>query len=130
LSASADRGIDLIMKKKLMLVGLLVATCALLAGCGKESSNAAGGEMKGFGNASAEVKQAVDEVAKAEKANDYVAANAAYMVLLHLTLTPEQTESAQAAFRAMNARMFEAANQGDEAAKKALEAIQASRRAR
>ncbi len=107
------------MKKSLFVFSVILTLCGLMAGCGKNVAN--GNQV--FVQAAPELKQAWDQAVNADKTNDYVAAVTGYRSLMKQgnTLTADQVDAVNAAALAINQRMYAAGQNGDEAAKQALQ---------
>lgn len=102
--------------------GLCVAAAAL-GGCGKSTVDG----NKVFQSASPVLKKSWDTAMEAEKTNGYAAA------ILHLQelraqpgLSAEQTKAVEEASTAISDKMYDAANDGDPAAKQAIEDLRSA----
>lgn len=107
--------------------GLMIAAALAslaLAGCSRKPAGLTPKEKQVFDSAPPEVKQNWDAALAAEKANDYVASLSLFNELLQQNLSPEQRDAASKEMTALNQRMYDAANKGDAAAKKAVEDLQ------
>lgn len=101
------------------LLGLLAVVALIGAGCGGGGS---GG--KAFQSAKPDVKAEWDSAMASAKANDYAKATVTLMELRKRTdLTPEQTQAIDKAATTISDQMYEAANKGDENAKKSIDEL-------
>ena len=108
-----------------------MATGLLLAGCGGDTQKLSSTDRAIFNNAAPDIKQVWDQALASEKANDYVVANTNFVSLLTREISPEQLLAVQSALASLNARMNQAAANGDAAAIRAvdqLKSLQTSRR--
>jgi hypothetical protein len=103
---------------------LLVVAVAGLSGCGK---TAATDGNKAFQSASPDLKKSWDMAMAAMKTNGYAAA------ILHLQelraqpgLSAEQTKAVEETSTAISDKMYDAANDGDPAAKQAIEDLRSA----
>jgi hypothetical protein len=106
-------------KQFLAWCGIILAVCFVFVGCGKKGGQAGAGN---FDSAPPEIKALWDHAFVADKANDYVNAATNYnqLVALESKLTPKQFDAVVTASRTFTQRMVDAANGGDDSAKKAL----------
>ena len=96
------------------------------AGCGRSKNlgGVADSNAKHFAKATPEIKAAWDAAVAATKAKDYAGALDAFGKLSHMPgLTAEQTTGLQATATAVSDAMYDAANNGDADAQKAIEKL-------
>lgn len=120
------------MIAKIFLEGaiLLVAAGGLLVGCGESGNELTKQEKAAFNGATPEIKLAWENALKADKSHDYVTASMQYRSLLSQPITPQQLAAVQGALAGLNQRMNEAAANGSESAKQAIETLQKGIRGR
>jgi hypothetical protein len=95
----------------------------VLAGCGQKSTEITTADLKAFSSAPADTKTLWEQAVAADKASDFMAAQAAFRQLRAQTLTPEQQVAVQHAAQANGEKLLAAFNKGDPAAQKAMEAL-------
>jgi hypothetical protein len=105
-------------KQFLVWCGIILGACLVFVGCGKKG----GGDIGSFDSAPPEIKALWNQATIADKANDYVNAATNYnqLVALESKLTPKQFDAVVTASRTFTQHMVDAANSGDDSAKKAL----------
>jgi hypothetical protein len=95
----------------------------MLAGCGQKSAESTSADLKAFPSAPADTKTLWEQAVAAEKASDFMAAQAAFLQLRAQNLTPEQQAAVQHAAQSNGEKLLAAFNKGDPAAQKAMEAL-------
>ncbi len=113
------------IKTSLTRVFFLACTCVLLGGCGNNNYRLSAQDRAAFKDATPEIKLEWEKGLTADKANDFLAASTNFRSLLSQQITPDQLVAVQTALGGLNARMNAAAANGDVAALKALEALNA-----
>jgi len=101
---------------------LWVALVALVASC-RESPSSIGGKSKVFDRAPAAVKESWTQAVACAQTNDYAGATLLLAGLRKQELTPEQSAAVEASLKTVTQAMYEAADRGDLAAKKAIEEL-------
>lgn len=102
----------------LLALAFTLLACALFTGCHRPSG--ADG-ASAFASATPELKQAWDAAARADQANDYVAAVLGYKQLLRQPqLKPEQFQAVEDAAGKLYQRLVAAAQAGDAPARQAI----------
>jgi hypothetical protein len=104
------------------LVILLTVLAALVASCSRSPSSI-GGKSKAFDSAPAAVKESWTQAVACAQTNDYAAATILMKELRKQELTPEQSAAVEASLKTVMEAMYEAAERGDPAAKKAIEEL-------
>lgn len=112
------------MKKSFLTVAGFVGACLLLGGCDRSADKAA------FDSAAPEIKASWSQAVADSRANHYFAANTNLVSLLRCDLSAAQMSAVQNELSDLNARMHNAAANGDLEAKKALEALQSMQQQR
>ena len=112
----------------LALPAAWVASALLLvAGCGQKAATVTAEQTKAFDSAPAEAKQAWEKALAAEKAKDYVAAQAAFASLSQMILSDQQHKLLEDERAAFGQRLTQAADKNDPAAIQALQTAAKSR---
>lgn len=110
---------------------LLALTLTLLAACGSKDPSTAPGKPNpaSFDSAPPDIKADWDRAVAADQANQYYVAASTYLKIIRQEgrLTKEQYQTAAAASDALTARMQEAINKGDAAARDAMQRIMMGR---
>ena len=108
------------MKRYLWILITVVGMAAAVAGChSKMSANSA---SAAFASADAATKATWDKAMAASQTNDYAMAIIALRTLrLQSDLTQQQYKALDDTLATLSDRMYDAANRGDEAAKKSVE---------
>jgi len=101
---------------------LWVALVALVASCSK-SPTSIGGMSTVFDSAPAAVKESWSQAVASARTNDYVGATILLLGLRKQDLTPEQSAAVEVSLKTVTEAMYEAADRGDPAAKKAIEEL-------
>jgi hypothetical protein len=104
---------------------LLVCACVLLGACDNSDYNLSGKDKQAFKDATPDIRLEWEKALKADKANDYLAANTSFRFVLTQKITPDQLVAVQTALGGLNERMNDAAAKGNVSAQKALEALKA-----
>ena len=101
---------------------LWVALVTLVASCSKSPSSI-GGKSTVFDSAPAAVKESWTRAVACAQTNDYAGATILMLGLRKQELTPEQSAAVEASLKTVTEAMYEAADRGDLAAKKAIEEL-------
>lgn len=105
-----------------------VAGLGLVAGCGSKNATEVSGKYdEAFRSAPAEVKANWEASKAAMKTNGYVPATIALMNLQSVTtLSPDQRKAVDDTVTAVSDQMYEAANNGDAAAQRAIDELRSA----
>jgi hypothetical protein len=98
----------------------LAGAVLLVAGCGQKTATITPAQSSAFDSAPPEVKQAWDKALAADKANDYVTAEASLAGLQKMILSDAQTQALNAEHDAFGERLMKAAEKNDPAAIQAV----------
>jgi hypothetical protein len=105
----------------------LAGALLLVAGCGQERAKITSQQSKAFDSAPPEVKQTWDKALAADKANDYANAQNLLDNLKLMQLNDEQTQALDKERAGFGQRLWQAAENNDPAAVKAIQDSQKSR---
>ena len=111
------------VKNLVLLTSCAVCCAALIFGCGQSSSKLTSADLKAFDGATLQLKQNWAQAHAAGATNDYVQAIVTLRAMLLRDLSKEQVQAVKDALSAFDAKMMEAVDRGDPAAKKALETL-------
>jgi hypothetical protein len=104
-------------------LSLLTSIVFVLAGCGDKRKDSTVTNTQAFANSPVEVSQAWEKALQAEKSNDYVTAETSLYWLTRQSLTPDQKQAVDHQLTTVNARLTEALEKGDPAARAALQEL-------
>ncbi len=95
-----------------------------LAGCSRSKPGGpTASDRQSFDNAPPELKQAWEKAWEADKANDYVAAEALLYALVSQPLSPPQKAAVEKELSSVHQRLLEAVQKGDTTANAALQEL-------
>lgn len=114
------------MKLRLLLCVAGMLAGLTLTGCKKDAAGLGSQYAKAFDAAAPELKARWQTALTAVKTNGYSVAVLTLRELSQATLTPDQSQAVTETLRAINDQMYDAANQGNAAAKSAIDELRTS----
>jgi hypothetical protein len=107
-------------------LGCLAGLMLLATGCGSKVAKPSAKQARAFDSAPAAVKQVWDKALKAETDKEYLAAEDSFENLQKMELTSDQTNALNAEFLDFHKQLYQAAENGDSGAVKAVQKINSS----
>lgn len=114
------------MKPRIWCCAACVLLGLVVAGCKKDAAGLGSQYAKAFDAAAPELKTRWQAALAAVNTNGYTVAVLTLRELSQGTLTPDQSQAVTETLRAINDQMYDAANQGNAAAKAAIDELRTS----